>query len=339
MISNKEKTKSTISVENLTKNFNGLKAVDNVSFNVKKGEIFGLLGPNGAGKTTIIKILATLSKPTSGMANICGFNVLEQKNEVRNSIGVVFQEPALDGLLTGRENLDFHARLYGLEKKKREKRIKKVLNLVGLTSRAETLVKTYSGGMQRRLEIARGFIHYPKVLFLDEPTLGLDAQSRRHIWSYIQKLNKEEKITVILTTHYMEEADSLCNKVAIMDFGKIITVNTPTKLKNILGGDILLIEALPQEKAFAAFRKISWVKQIKKYNGSISLTVDSGEKKIPLLMKIDREERKFKIKSISLRKPTLEDVYLHFTGKSIRETQRVRPKKLRSMMGHRGRHR
>ncbi len=339
MISNKEKTKSTISVENLTKNFNGLKAVDNVSFNVKKGEIFGLLGPNGAGKTTIIKILATLSKPTSGMANICGFNVLEQKNEVRNSIGVVFQEPALDGLLTGRENLDFHARLYGLEKKKREKRIKKVLNLVGLTSRAETLVKTYSGGMQRRLEIARGFIHYPKVLFLDEPTLGLDAQSRRHIWSYIQKLNKEEKITVILTTHYMEEADSLCNRVAIMDFGKIITVNTPTKLKNILGGDILLIEALPQEKAFAAFRKISWVKQIKKYNGSISLTVDSGEKKIPLLMKIDREERKFKIKSISLRKPTLEDVYLHFTGKSIRETQRVRPKKLRSMMGHRGRHR
>ncbi len=327
------KTKITISVESLTKNFNGLKAVDDVSFNVKKGEVFGLLGPNGAGKTTIIKILATLSKPTSGTASICGFNVLEQKNEVRNSIGVVFQEPALDGLLTGRENLDFHARLYGLEKKKREKRIKKVLNLVGLTSRAETLVKTYSGGMQRRLEIARGFIHYPKVLFLDEPTLGLDAQSRRHIWNYIQKLNKEEGITVILTTHYMEEADSLCNRVAIMDFGKIVTVNTPAKLKNILGGDILLIEAFPQEKAFAAFRELSWVKQIKKYNGSISLTVDSGEKKIPLLMKIDREERKFKIKSISLRKPTLEDVYLHFTGKSIRETQRVRPKKLKSMIG------
>ncbi len=333
------KIKTTISVKNLTKNFNELKAVDNVSFDVKKGEIFGLLGPNGAGKTTIIKILATLSKPTSGIASICGFNVLEQKNEVRNSIGIVFQEPALDGLLTGRENLDFHARLYGLEKKKREKRIEKVLNLVGLTDRAETLVKTYSGGMQRRLEIARGFIHYPKVLFLDEPTLGLDAQSRRHIWSYIRKLNKEEGITVILTTHYMEEADSLCSRVAIIDFGKIVTVNTPTKLKNILGGDILLIEALPQEEAFAAFKEISWVKQIKKYNGSISLTVDSGEKKIPLLMKIDREERKFKIKSISLRKPTLEDVYLHFTGKSIRETQRVRPKKLKAMMGHGGRRR
>jgi len=333
------KIKTSISVKNLTKNFNGLKAVDNISFDVKRGEIFGLLGPNGAGKTTIIKILATLSKPTSGTASICGFNVLEQKNEVRNSIGIVFQEPALDGLLTGRENLDFHARLYGLEKKKREKRIEKVLNLVGLTDRAETLVKTYSGGMQRRLEIARGFIHYPKVLFLDEPTLGLDAQSRRHIWSYIQKLNKEEGITVILTTHYMEEADSLCNKVAIIDFGKIVTINTPTKLKNILGGDILLIEALPQEKAFAAFKEISWVKQIKKYNGSISLTVDSGEKKIPLLMKIDQEERKFKIKSISLRKPTLEDVYLHFTGKSIRETQRVRPKKLKQMMGHGGRRR
>ncbi len=310
-----------ISVKNLTKDFNGLKAVDNVSFEVEKGGIFGLLGPNGAGKTTTIKMLTTLLKPTKGEAKIFGFDLIEEKDMVRNSIGVVFQEPALDNRLTGRENLDFHARLYGLDEKIRKKRIGDVLELVELKEKADILVKNYSGGMQRRLEIARGLMHYPKVLFLDEPTLGLDTQTRRHIWDYVLRLNKEEGTTIILTTHYMEEADYLCQKVAIMDFGKIVAQGTPESLKDILGGDVISIKASPSEKAFQAFQNLSWVKKISKHNGTVDLSVEEGETKIPFLMKIDRGDNLFKIKSIDLRKPTLEDVFLYFTGKTIRETE------------------
>jgi ABC-2 type transport system ATP-binding protein len=222
-----------IEVKNLTKEFNGLIAVNNISFGVQEGEIFGLLGPNGAGKTTTIKMLATLLKPTKGEAKVCGFDILKQRDEVRNSIGVVFQEPALDNRLTGYENLDFHARLYGLDSKIRKKRIKEVLTLVELEEKANVIVRNYSGGMQRRLEIARGLMHYPKVLFLDEPTLGLDPQTRHRIWDYILKLNQKEKITIILTTHYLEEADYLCQRVGIIDFGKIVALDTPQNLKNI----------------------------------------------------------------------------------------------------------
>jgi len=224
---------SAIEVKNLTKEFNGLKAVDNISFEVKEGEIFGLLGPNGAGKTTTIKMLATLLNPTKGEAKVWGFDVLKQKDEVRNSIGIVFQEPALDNRLTGKENLDFHARLYGLDSKTREERIQEVLTLVELKDKTNVLVINYSGGMQRRLEIARGLMHYPKVLFLDEPTLGLDPQTRHRIWEYILYLNQKEKTTIILTTHYMEEADYLCQRVGIIDFGKIVALDTPQNLKNI----------------------------------------------------------------------------------------------------------
>jgi len=250
-----------IETKNLSKEFNGLKAVDGISFNVNKGEIFGLLGSNGAGKTTTIKMLATLLDPTRGEAKVWGFDIKKQKNEVRNSIGIVFQEPALDNRLTGRENLDFHARLYSLDEEIRKKRIEEVLEIVELKDKADVIVENYSGGMQRRLEIARGLMHYPKVLFLDEPTLGLDTQTRHRIWDYILSLNKKKQTTIILTTHYMEEVDYLCQRIAIIDFGKIVALDTPSNLKNILGGDVISIEATLAEKAFLAFQKLSWVKK------------------------------------------------------------------------------
>lgn len=308
-----------IETENLTKEFDGLKAVDNISLEVKEGEIFGLLGPNGAGKTTLIKVLATLLKPTTGEAKVWNFDVLKEQDKVRKSIGIVFQEPALDNRLTGKENLDFHARLYGLDKEARQKRIKEVLSLVELEDKADVLTQNYSGGMQRRLEVARGLMHYPKVLFLDEPTLGLDPQTRHNIWDYIVKLNQKEKITIILTTHYMEEADYLCQRVAIIDFGKIVALDTPQNLKDILGGDIISVEGTSPDRAFEVFKKLSWVKKISKHNDIVNLNVEQGEKKIPLLMRIDQKEEKLEIKSVNLRKPTLEDVFLHFTGRTIRE--------------------
>jgi ABC-2 type transport system ATP-binding protein len=321
-----------IEIKNLTKNFNGLKAVDDISFDVKEGEIFGLLGPNGAGKTTAIKMLATLLTPTKGEARVWGYDILRQKNEVRNSIGIVFQEPALDNRLTGFENLDFHARLYGLTSEVRKKRIEEVLDLVELKDKANTLVIKYSGGMQRRLEIARGLMHYPKVLFLDEPTLGLDPQTRRRIWDYILKLNQKEKVTIILTTHYMEEADYLCQKIGIIDFGKIVALDTPQNLKNILGGDVISIEAFPPEKAFEILKTFSWIKKINQYDGIINLNVERGENKIPLLMKIDQKEAGFEIKSVNLRKPILEDVFLYFTGKTIRENEASQTEKNKMTM-------
>lgn len=310
----------TIEVKNLTKDFEKLRAVNQVSFGVEEGEIFGMLGPNGAGKTTIIKTLTTLLRPTSGEAKVWGFDIFKQKDEVRDSIGIVFQEPALDNRLTGRENLDFHARLYGLDAKTRQERIEEILNLVELKDKANVLVKNYSGGMQRRLEIGRGLMHFPRVLFLDEPTIGLDTQTRHHIWDYIIKCNKKEKITIILTTHYMEEADYLCKRVAIIDFGKIVALDTPYNLKNILGGDVISVRAIPSEKAYGIFRKLSWIKQVKQHGLFINLTVDKGEEKIPLLINIAQKEG-INVESVNLRKPTLEDVFLHFTGKTIREAE------------------
>ena len=224
-----------IKTDSLTKKFNGFTAVDNISFSVKKGEIFGFLGPNGAGKTTTIKMLTTLLYPTIGSARLSEYDIVKQRDNVRQNIGVVFQEPALDTELTGKENLDFHARMYGLSKDKRKKRIDEVLQLVDLVEKKDVLVKNYSGGMKRRLEIARGLMHYPTVLFLDEPTLGLDSQTRRAIWEYIKKMNKEENTTIFLTTHYMDEADYLCDRVGIIDKGKILVIDTTKNLKNSVG--------------------------------------------------------------------------------------------------------
>jgi ABC-2 type transport system ATP-binding protein len=253
---------SAISVENLTKVFNELRAVDGISFEVKEGELFGLLGPNGAGKTTTLNMLATLIRPTSGKAFVFGFDVLKERNKVRKLIGMVFQEPALDNYLTGRENLEFHGMMYGLSRREAKERVKEALKIVELEEFSDKLVLTYSGGMKRRLEIARALVHQPKILFLDEPTLGLDAQTRRRIWDYIKKLNKERGVTIILTTHYMEEADFLAERVAIIDYGKIVALDTPENLKNLLGGDVISVEVYNPQRSFEIFQKLSWVKKI-----------------------------------------------------------------------------
>jgi len=320
---------SAIKVEKLTKIFNGLKAVDNISFEVKEGEIFGLLGPNGAGKTTTLNMLSTLIRPTSGKAFVFGFDVEKERDKVRQNIGMVFQEPALDRYLTGRENLEFHGMMYGLSRAKAKERVKEALKIVELEEFADKLVNTYSGGMKRRLEIARALVHQPKILFLDEPTLGLDAQTRRRIWDYIKMLNKEKGVTIILTTHYMEEADFLSERVAIIDFGKIVALDTPQNLKNILGGDVISIEVENPENAEKVFKNLDWVKKLKRENNTFHLQVEKGEEKIPLLIQIDQKEAGFEIKSVNLRKPTLEDVFLHFTGRTIRETEASQKEKLK----------
>jgi ABC-2 type transport system ATP-binding protein len=220
-----------IQVKNLLKKFDGVTAVDRISFDVKKGHIFAFLGPNGAGKTTTIKMLTTLLLPTSGSIRINGYDPIKETQEVRKSFGIVFQDPSLDEELTAFENMEFHGVLYGVDKKTRRNRIEELLRFVELWDRRNDLVKTFSGGTRRRLEIARGLLHHPKILFLDEPTIGLDPQTRNHIWEYIQKLNRDEKITVFFTTHYIEEAEKYANDVAIIDYGKIKIQGSPLWIK------------------------------------------------------------------------------------------------------------
>jgi ABC-2 type transport system ATP-binding protein len=312
---------AAITVENLTRRFESLTAVDAVSFTVDRGELFGLLGPNGAGKTTIINMLITLLPPTSGKAWVAGFDVSREKDAVRRHIGIVFQEPALDKDLTGRENLDFHGMMYGLSRAERDQRIAEVLELVELTERADVLVQNYSGGMKRRLEIARGLIHHPSVLFLDEPTLGLDAQTRRRIWEYIRRMNREEGVTIILTTHYMEEADYLSGRVAIIDRGRIVAMGTPSSLKDVLGGDVITLELDGTGNGFLPLLGgIPWVKGAKEHNGEITVTVEAGERRVPELVSI-AQGHGIHVNSVLLRKPSLEDVFIHFTGRSIRERE------------------
>lgn len=235
-----------IQVKNLVKNFKNVKAVRDISFDVERGEIFALLGPNGAGKSTTIKIMTTLLKPTSGTVIINGFDVKESSNDVRHSFGIVFQDPSLDDELTAYENMEFHGSLYGVPKKLRRIRIEQLLQMVDLWDRKDSHVKTFSGGMKRRLEIARGFLHHPKVIFLDEPTIGLDPQTRNHIWNYIERLNKDEGITVVFTTHYMDEADKVATKIAIVDHGRVIKYGTGEELKKQAGVETL-------EEAFISF--------------------------------------------------------------------------------------
>ena len=304
----------------LTREFNGLTAVDHVDLQIEKGELFGLLGPNGAGKTTLIHMLCTILPPTEGTAKVAGFDVGEKPDSVRASIGIVFQDPSLDNRLTGKENLDFHGRVYGMSKTRREKRIDEVLKLVGLEDRANALVQTYSSGMRRRLEIARSFMHHPKIMFLDEPTLGLDPQTRRKIWEHIQMLNKQEKITIVLTTHYMDEADYLCGRVGIIDHGRIIVLDKPKKLKDQLEGDIVSLE-VPQPKKYAEiFRRRKYVKEVKIVGDYLYLTVTGGEKAVPKLIDIVARHGG-KVRSVGCRSPTLEDVFIRYTGRGIREEE------------------
>jgi len=321
-----------IEVDGLTKKFNGFTAVDNIDFTVDAGELFGLLGPNGAGKTTTINILSTLLDATAGHGRIFGFDVARDKHEVRKKIGVVFQEVALDVKLTGKENLDFHGMMYGMAREERREKVKEVLELVELTDKADALVETYSGGMKRRLEIARGLVHKPNVLFLDEPTLGLDAQTRRHIWDYIKKLNKESDVTIILTSHYMEEADYLCERIAIMDNGKFVAAGSPEKLKDVLGGDVVSLELEGGTgNLIAHLNDKDWIKILAEHDGVLSLTLERGERRIPELVTA-AQAHDVKVSCVHLRKPSLEDVFLHYTGKTIRDREASQSERNRAMM-------
>jgi ABC-2 type transport system ATP-binding protein len=314
-----------IETENLTKKFDDFIAVDHITFSVEKGEIFGFLGPNGAGQTTTIKMLTTLLYPSEGSASIAGFNILNQRASVREHIGVVFQEPALDTELTGKENLDFHSRMYGLSQDTRKKRITQVLTLVDLLDKKDVLVKNYSGGMKRRLEIARGLMHSPTVLFLDEPTLGLDAQTRRAIWEYIKQLNKDEGTTIFLTTHYMDEADFLCDRIGIIDHGKILVMDTVDILKKSVGHDVIMLSCSDNEALQKRLEKEPWVSNITPHASFLTLGVERGEEKIPTIFDIARTIN-VSISSVDVRKPTLDDVFLYYTGRSMREQNLEAPR-------------
>jgi ABC-2 type transport system ATP-binding protein len=312
---------SAISMHGLTKKFGNLIAVDHVDLDIEKGELFGLLGPNGAGKSTIIKMLTTMLMPTSGEARVWGYDAARDKNRVRSAIGVVFQDPAVDSMLTGRENLDFHGRMYGLSGALRKERIKEVLELVDLTDKADVKLQDYSGGMQRRLEIARGLMHRPHILFLDEPTLGLDAQTRRHIWQYIRNLNKQEGVTIVLTTHYMEEADHLCNRVAIIDNGKIVAQDSPQNLKEMIGADTITMEVHSGiEALLGALQPFEWIKSKAASGEMVELRVDHAQSRVPQVMQ-EACRINATIRTVSLHEPTLEDVFLKFTGKKIRTAE------------------
>jgi ABC-2 type transport system ATP-binding protein len=301
-----------IDTRSLRKQFGSLVAVDGLDLTVDDGEIFGLLGPNGAGKTTALLMLTTLIRPTSGTATINGFDIVREPARVRQSIGIVLQDPSSDDTLTGYENLKVHGMLYGMPAKTREERIREVLELVQLTDRKDDLVKKYSGGMRRRLEIARGLMHYPKVLFLDEPTIGLDPQSRDKIWEYVERLAREHAVSVVLTTHYMEEADRLCARVAIIDAGRIVALDTPGKLKDVIGGDIVRLRVADPQ--LDEIRHLDFVTKIEQRDGIVSLTVTNASERLPLLLQLIG-----KVGSVEVRSPTLDDVFLHFTGKAIRE--------------------
>ncbi len=327
-----------ITTVGLTKKFNKLVAVDDISFTVDRGEIFGFLGPNGAGKTTTIKMLTTLLTPTEGSASIAGADIIAERAEVRKTIGVVFQEPALDTELTGYENLDYHARMYGLSRAQRQQRIDEVLDLVDLQDKKKVFVKHYSGGMKRRLEIARGLMHSPKVLFLDEPTLGLDAQTRRAIWQYVKKMNKEEGTTIFLTTHYMDEADYLCDRIGIIDHGKILIIDKTTNLKKSIGNDIITLECSDVETLKEHVQKQPWINSIKHHDSCLTLGVEKAEEKIPALFEL-ANSLGITITSIYSRTPTLDDVFLTYTGRTMRDTNadRTIEKTPRSRWRHRQR--
>ncbi len=324
---------AVVEAEGLTKVYEGgVLAVDGVSFSVAEGEIFGFLGPNGAGKTTTIKMLVTLLRPTGGSARVCGHDVVGSPNLVRRCVGIVFQDPALDRELTGRENLDYHARMYGLPREIRERRIGEVLDLVGLRERADWPVKRYSGGMMRRLELARGLMHYPRVLFLDEPTLGLDAQTRRAIWDYILTLKREEGVSIFLTTHYMEEADRLCDRVAIIDRGRILVSGAPGDLKSGLGGGGVLIARTPDPDGLAAVVGDLWGgARVTLGEGEVVAYVDDPGRRVPDLVRA-ADSAGVPLDSVEIRRPSLEDVYLRYTGRRIREEEASPAEVMRARM-------
>jgi ABC-2 type transport system ATP-binding protein len=302
-----------ITVENLTKKFGELVAVNDISFQVAPGEIFGFLGPNGAGKTTTINILCTLTRPSSGKAIVNGYDVVHQQSEVRQSIGLVFQDPSLDERLSGWQNLYFHALVYNVPAAVRRQRIEQVFKMMELWDKRNSTVRTYSGGMKRRLELARGLLHYPRVLFLDEPTLGLDPQTRNRLWEYILDLRKREQITIFLTTHYMDEAEN-ADRIAIMDYGKIVALDTPNRLKHIVGKDIISVGTDDNDKAAEEIRRRYQI-EVRQDGNELVFEVAKGENFLPDFIR----EFGSRVLSIGLRHPSLDDVFLKLTGREIRE--------------------
>ncbi len=330
-------SENIIEAKGLTKTFGKLKAVDNISFKVKKGEIFGFLGPNGAGKTTTINMLITVLKPTSGTAIILGSDLAKQNTEVRNVIGLVPQEYTADEDLTGYENIMLCADLYGIPRKVSKKRALELLELVELISFKDKRVQTYSGGMHRRLELACGLINRPKLLFLDEPTLGLDVQTRAATWNYVRTLKKEFGMTLFLTTHYLEEADALCDRIAIVDHGKVVVIDTPAALKESLGGDIITLSISKDVDVSELIKKNKQVKEVKKEDDTYSIKVENGEATAPLIIGAILQEGHV-ITRLSLAKPSLNEVYLHYTGKSMRDEPDESRESMLAKKGIRGRH-
>ena len=315
-----------VEVQDLKKKFGKFTAVDGISFNVVKGEIFGFLGPNGAGKTTTINMLCTLQKPYGGNATVNGYDIVKHRNQVRKSIGLVFQDPTLDEYLTGEQNLKFHAYAYNVPKNICNQRMTELLKLVELSDRRHSKVRTYSGGMKRRLELARGLLHRPQVLFLDEPTLGLDPQTRRRIWEYINMLREHDNLTIFLTTHYMDEAEN-CNRIAIIDYGHIIALNTPDKLKDELGGDLVTLKS---DNNQAAIQELKDRYQLSPeiHNGVITFCVPQGEKFLPDFVRGFQS----RLLSIGVHRPTLDDVFLRLTGHAIRDHEADSLEQMKSAM-------
>ncbi len=304
-----------IEVRSLSKRFGQVEAVSDVSFSVAAGETFGFLGPNGAGKTTTISILCTLLRPTGGSATVDGFDVVAQPSEVRRRLGLVFQDTTLDDYLTAEENLRFHAELYGMPRSSVDPRIHEVLTMVGLWERRESAVVTFSGGMKRRLEIARGLMHSPRVLFLDEPTIGLDPQTRSHIWAYVDELRRSEGITILLTTHYMDEAEH-CDRIGIIDHGKLVVLDTPEALKQSVGQDRVEIRTSDDARSVEEIRERFGL-EATMAEGSIRLYVPRGDEFVPRLF----AELSTRIDSVNVARPTLDDVFMAYTGRTIRDAE------------------
>lgn len=314
-----------VEVNNLVKVFNGsVRAVDGISFTVEEGEVFGFLGPNGAGKTTTISILTTLLRPTSGTAKVAGYDIVHQAREVRNVIGLVPQDLTVDDDLTGRENMILQGDLYGVPRQELLKRTEELLDLVGLSDAADRLVKTYSGGMRKRLELAEGLIHRPRVLFLDEPTLGLDIQTRAAIWEHIRTLQETHNTTIFLTTHYLEEADSLCDRIAIIDHGKIVAMDTPEALKAGLGGDVIEIRIRDVMDFSQSISSIEGVKEVSVSDGSYRIKATDGEKLAPEILR-RLWDSGATVESLRISRPNLDQVFLEYTGRSLRDAMESGP--------------
>jgi len=304
-----------VEVDGLVRRFGDFTAVDGISFAVEAGELFGFLGPNGAGKTTTISILCTLLNPTGGSARVAGFDVVAQRDRVRGSIGLVFQEITLDDYLTAAENLRFHAVMYGVPAAELPGRMGPLLDMVGLRERADQQVRFFSGGMKRRLEIARGLLHMPRVLFLDEPTIGLDPQTRTHIWEYVDELRVRERTTMFLTTHYMDEAER-CDRIAIIDRGRIVAIDTPDALKASVGADTVTLSTADDERA-AEELKSAFPIDVERRKGALELRVPDGEGFVPRIFDV----LTIGVTSINVRRPSLDDVFLKYTGRDIRDAE------------------